>query len=86
MIEAKVIYSQRGDFVLMKFDKGWIISVLIPNFYPNSHFDVSKYFLLTDDEVTHKEDIEYLKKLAENIRKDWGSFSNREVSDVKIVR
>ncbi|MDD7997653.1 hypothetical protein FEI17_11635 [Kosakonia radicincitans] len=86
MIEAKIIYSQRGNFVLMRSAKGWIISVLISSFYPNSHFDVSKDFLLTDDEVTHKEDVEYLKKLAENIRKDWGSFSNREVSDVKIVR
>ncbi|VVT51505.1 hypothetical protein UYSO10_3671 [Kosakonia radicincitans] len=86
MIEAKIIYSQRGNFVLMRSAKGWIISVLIPGFYPNSHFDVSKDFLLTDDEVTHKEDVEYLKKLAENIRKDWCSFSNREVSDVKIVR
>lgn len=86
MIEAKIFYSQRGDFVLMKSDKGWIISVLIPNFYPNSHFDVSKYFFLTDEEIKHKDDIDYLKKLAELIRKNWALFSDREIDNIKIKR
>ncbi|SEL30754.1 hypothetical protein SAMN04487787_10928 [Kosakonia sacchari] len=61
MIEAKIIYSQRGDFVLMRSAKGWIISVLITGFYPNSHFDVSKHFFLTDEEIKHKDDVDYLK-------------------------
>jgi hypothetical protein len=86
MKEVYVVCSQRGDFELLRLAGKWILSVLIPNYYPNSHFEVSKDFLLTDDEVTHKEDVEYLKKLAENIRKDWGPFSNREIFGVKIVR
>ena len=85
-MKVSVVSSRRGDFELLRSADKQILSVLIPNYYPNSHFDVSKDFLLTDDEVTHKEDVEYLKKLAENIRKDWSTFLNREVSDVKIVR
>lgn len=85
-MKVYVVCSQRGDFELLRSADKWILSVLMPNYYPNSHFDVSKDFLLTDDEVTHKEDVEYLKKLAENTRKDWSTFLNREVSDVKIVR
>ncbi|MBS1205389.1 MAG: hypothetical protein H6R25_2288 [Proteobacteria bacterium] len=86
MIEAKIIYSQRGDFVLMESGDKFIISVLIPNFYPNSHFDVSKHFFLTDEEIKHKDDVDYLKKLSELIRKNWTLFSDREIDNVKIKR
>lgn len=86
MIEAKIIYSQRGDFVLMKSGNKFIISVLIPNFHPNSHFDVSKHFFLTDKEIKHKDDVDYLNKLAELIRKNWTLFSDREVDNIKIKR
>ncbi|NUU67679.1 hypothetical protein HQN64_16395 [Enterobacteriaceae bacterium BIT-l23] len=86
MIEAKVIVSHRGSFVLMQSEDKWYIGVLIPNFYPNSHFDVSKDFVLNSNDVQHKDDIDYLIQLAEEIRKDWTKFSYREVKDIKIVK
>ncbi|MCG8711010.1 hypothetical protein JHU04_004348 [Brenneria sp. 4F2] len=86
MIEAKIVYSQKGDFLLMRSSDDWFISVLIPNFYPNSHLDVSKEFRLTKDALKYKDDIEYMKTLAENIRKDWKAFSDKEVIDITIVK
>jgi len=50
-----------------------------PNFYPNSHLDVSKDFLLTGQDISHSDDIEYFKILAERIRKNWKVFAEREV-------
>lgn len=85
MINAKKIYSNAGDFILLESDGVFYIDVLIPNFYPNSHFDVSKTFILTNEDKNKKEDISYLKSLAEDIRKDWKKYSSREVSDVKII-
>lgn len=70
----------------MQSEDKWYIGVLIPNFYPNSHFDVSKDFVLNSNDVQHKDDIDYLIQLAEEIRKDWTKFSYREVKDIKIVK
>lgn len=84
MINAKKIYSNAGDFILLESDEVFYIDVLIPNFYPNSHFDVSKTFTLTNEDK--KEDIDYLKSLAEDIRKDWKRYSSREVKDIKIIK
>ncbi|WP_156564698.1 hypothetical protein [Metakosakonia massiliensis] len=85
MINAKKIYSNAGDFILLESDGVFYLDVLIPNFYPNSHFDVSKTFILTNEDKNKKEDTSYLKSLAEDIRKDWKKYSSREVSDVKII-
>ena len=85
MINAKKIYSNPGDFILLEADGVFYIDVLIPNFYPNSHFDVSKTFILTNEDENKKEDIDYLKSLASDIRKDWKIYSSREVMNVKIT-
>jgi len=86
MIEAKVVKSRQGDFNLLRSDSEWFIGVLIPNFYPNSHFDVSKIFILDENDLLNKNDFDYLIRLAESIRKDWTKFSDREVKNVKAVK
>lgn len=86
MIEAKVVKSRQGDFNLLCSGNEWFIGVLIPNFYPNTHFDVSKIFILDENDILHKDDFDYLIRLAESVRKDWVSFSDREVENIKVVR
>lgn len=86
MIEAKVVESRQGDFNLLRSGSEWFIGVLIPNFYPNSHFDVSKIFILDENDLLHKDDFDYLIRLAESVRKDWAKFSDREVKNIKVVK
>ncbi|EMH4163191.1 hypothetical protein RJ498_002456 [Pluralibacter gergoviae] len=86
MIEAKKIVSRQGDFILVESDGIYYIDVLIPNFYPNSHMDVSKTFVLNDIDEKNKDNMDYLISLAEKIRKEWTEYADREVSNVKIVQ
>ena len=86
MIEANIVNCRAGDFVLMQSDHNWYIGVLIPNFYANSHFDVSKNFTLTEHDIENKDDFDYLIKLAETIRKNVVKFSDREVGVIKLIK
>ncbi|MGC0869011.1 hypothetical protein RM155_11765 [Pantoea agglomerans] len=86
MIEAKVVKSRQGDFNLLRSGSEWFIGVLIPNFYPNSHFDISKIFILDENDLLHEGDLDYLIRLAESIRNDWTRFSDREVNNIKVVK
>lgn len=86
MIEANIVKRRAGDFILMQSDQNWYIGVLIPNFYANSHFDVSKNFILIEHDIESKDDFDYLIKLAETIRKNVAEFSNREVGFIKLIK
>ena len=86
IIEAKIVKSRQGDFNLLRSDSKWFIGVLIPNFYPNSHFDISKVFVLDENDLLHRDDFDYLISLAGTIRKDWTNFCDREVKDIKVVK
>lgn len=86
MIEAKVVKSRQDDFNLLRSGSEWFIGVLIPNFYPNSHFDVSKIFTLDENDLLHKDDFDYLIRLAGSVGKDWAKFSDREVKNIKVVK
>ncbi|WP_297206021.1 hypothetical protein [uncultured Pluralibacter sp.] len=86
MIEAKKIVSRQGDFILLESNGIYCIDVLIPNFYPNSHIDVSKTFILNDIDEKNKNNMDYLIGLAEKIRKEWTKYADREVTNVKIIQ
>ncbi|MGG6111411.1 hypothetical protein QNH99_09115 [Pantoea allii] len=86
MIEAKVIKSHAGDFILLQVGEGWYIGVLFPNFNPNSHFDISKKITLNENDILEKENFEYLMNLAADIRKSWGKYSDREVKNIKVTK
>lgn len=86
MIEARIIKFRGGDFILMQSGEDFYIGVLFPNFYPNSHFDISKKFILNESDILEKENFEYLMNLAADIRKDWKKYSHREVKDIKVIK
>ncbi|KAA8998183.1 hypothetical protein FJU30_17370 [Affinibrenneria salicis] len=84
-IEAKIIYSRRGNLLLLKSDSFYMISVLFPNYYPNTHFDISKKYKLNEHDVKNKDNISYIEALADAIRKSPDEFANREIKNVNIT-
>lgn len=46
MASGALIFIRKGDFYIIQSEDEYYINVLFPNFYPNSHFDVSKNFLV----------------------------------------
>ena len=58
---------------------------LSPNFYKNSHFDISKYYVLLDEDIKHISDPEnYFVNLASDIRQTPDAFAHREVHYLTI--
>lgn len=62
------------------------MSVLFPNFYQNSHFDVSKDFLIDIRDLIEGRDFDKLSLLAEDIRKNYKNYMDKEVEEVEIIK
>ncbi len=75
-----------GGFCIIKVERMYYISILFPNFYRNSHFDVSKDFLLDIHEIIERRDFEKLTLLAEDIRRNYEKYKDKEVEEVEVVR
>ena len=85
MSETNVVYTRQGDFILLRSSDGYFIGVLIPSFYKNSHFDISKYYVLLDEDIKHISDPDnYFVNLASDIRQTPDSFAYREVHNLTI--
>lgn len=86
MISGKLIFVRKGDFCIIKSDDKYYINVLFPNFYRNSHFDVSKDFLLDIRNLIENREFDKLTLLAEDIRKNYENYKCKEVEEVEIVK
>jgi len=84
-LENIVIYTRQGDFILLQVSGRFFIGVLSLNFYKNSHFDISKYYVLLDEDIKHISDPEnYFVNLASDIRQTPDAFAHREVHYLTI--
>lgn len=81
-----LIFVRKGDFCIIKSDDNYYISVLFPNFYRNSHFDVSKDFLLDIHDLIENREFNKLTLLAEDIRMNYDNYKDKEVEEVEIVK
>lgn len=85
MSSGILIYVRKGNFAVIKTEEEYIINVLLPNYYPNSHLDVSKYFTLDISTLIDNREFEKLTELANHIRMDYEKFKKHEVPPVKII-
>lgn len=81
-----MIFNRKGDFCIIKSDGNYYISVLFPNFYRNSHFDVSKDFSLDIHSLIENREFDKLTLLAEDIRMNYDNYKDKEVEEVEIVK
>lgn len=72
------IAKNNWDFILFKTDEGFVMNVV----FHSSAADYSRSFSLNEEEAN--QDIEGLKQLSEQIRKDYEAFKNREI--IPVVR
>ncbi|YCI28651.1 hypothetical protein M1E08_17480 [Erwinia sp. PK3-005] len=84
--KGKLIYIKKGDFCIIKDEEAYYISILFPNFFRNSHFDISKVFLLDIREFIERRDFEKLALIAEDIRKNYENYKGKEVEEVEIIK
>ncbi|EFE95095.1 hypothetical protein [Serratia odorifera] len=82
MDNAILMYTSKGDYAIIKVNNTYVINVLFPNFYPNSHFDVSKSFLLDISRLVENKEFTKTKELAESIRKDYEKYKAYEIRPV----
>ena len=69
----KELMKHQWDFILYEENEEKILKVV---FY-NSFTDTSRKFKLQGNEINY--DFEQLKKLAEDIRNNYGKYKNREI-------
>ncbi|MDR6969177.1 hypothetical protein J2X31_003204 [Flavobacterium arsenatis] len=69
----KELEKNNWDFILYQYGEKKVISVV----FHNSFVDVSKSFILENNEENY--DFQQLKELAEKIRNNYESFTNREL-------
>lgn len=86
MNRGTLIFVRKGDFCIIKSDDKYYINVLFPNFYRNSHFDVSKDFLLDIRNLIENREFDKLTLLAEDIRINYENYKDKEVEEVEIVK
>lgn len=86
MNSGTLIFVRKGDFCIIKSEDIYYMNVLFPNFYRNSHFDVSKDFLLDIREFIERRDFEKLALIAEDIRKNYENYKGKEVEEVEIIK
>lgn len=86
MASGTLIFLRKGDFYIIQSGDKYYINVLFPNFYPNTHFDVSKNFLVDIGGVIEQRDFDKLNLLAEDIRKNYQNYKDKEVKNVEIVK
>lgn len=79
MNERVLIYVSSGNFAIIQKGRKYIMNVLFPNFYPNSHLDVSKDFDLDISSFVKNSDFDKLAKLADTIRKNYDKFKIYEI-------
>lgn len=70
------IAKNNWDFILYKTDGGFVMNVV----FHSSAVDYSRSFKLSSEEAS--QDIEDLKQLSEQIRKNYESFKDREIIPV----
>jgi len=85
MINGVLIYVKKGDYAIIETNEGFILNVLIPNFYKNSHLDVSKDFLIDIDDLIKEKNFKEISSLADDIRRNYNSYIDREIEQVKII-
>ncbi|GLR08554.1 hypothetical protein COO59_20305 [Mixta theicola] len=86
MNSGTLIFVRKGDFCIIKSGSEYYMSVLFPNFYQNSHFDVSKDFLIDIRDLIEGRDFDKLSLLAEDIRKNYKNYMDKEVEEVEIIK
>ena len=86
MNSGTLIFVRKGDFCIIKSLDKYYISVLFPNYYRNSHFDVSKDFLLDIRDFVERHDFDKLACLAEDIRNNYDNYKDKEVEEVEIIK
>lgn len=70
------IAKNNWDFILFKTDEGFVMNVV----FHSSAVDFSRSFRVSEEEAS--QDIEGLKQFSEQIRKDYESFKDREITPV----
>lgn len=85
MSDGFLIFVSKGNYAVLQTNKGLVMSILFPNFYKNSHFDVSKAFLLDIEALIKARDFEALDGLADDIRKNYNAYKSHEVVKVNIT-
>ncbi|MFV9686052.1 hypothetical protein ACNY67_04065 [Pantoea sp. KXB45] len=85
MSDGTLIFVSKGNYAVLQTNEGFVVSVLFPNFYKNSHFDVSKDFLLDIDSLIKARDFEALDRLADDIRKNYNAYKPKEVAQVNMT-
>ncbi|MBK5016474.1 hypothetical protein [Pantoea sp. S62] len=85
MSDGILIFVRKGNYAVLQTNDGLVISVLFPNFYKNSHFDVSKDFLLDIESLIKARDFESLDHLADDIRKNYSAYQSKEVAQVNMA-
>lgn len=85
MSKTNVIYTRQGDFILLRPSDRYFIGVLIPSFYKSARFDISKYYVLLDEDIKYVSKPEnYFVNLASDIRQTPDAFAHREVHNLTI--
>ena len=72
------VCESEWDFILYETEQGYVLNVE----YASGIVDYSRSFKLNEEEA--KQDIEGLKQLSEQIRKNYELFKDREI--VPVVR
>lgn len=85
MGDGVLIHVRKGDYAILETKEGYIISVLFPNAYRNSHFDVSRDFKLDISGLIQSGDFEALDALSQDIRRDYASFQRYETEKVNVT-
>lgn len=85
MSDGVLIHVRKGDYAILETKEGYIISVLFPNAYKNSHFDVSRDFKLDISWLIQSGDFEALDALSKDIRRDYASFQRYETERVNVT-
>lgn len=85
MGDGVLIHVRKGDYAILETKEGYIISVLFPNAYRNSHFDVSRDFKLDISGLIQSGDFEALDALSQDIRRCYASFQRYETEKVNVT-
>ncbi|MEN4801019.1 hypothetical protein [Pantoea agglomerans] len=85
MGDGVLIHVRKGDYAILETKEGYIISVLFPNAYRNSHFDVSRDFKLDISGLIQSGDFEALDALSQDIRRCYASFQRYETENVNVT-
>lgn len=79
MANLTKIILNRWDFTLhQKNDGGYILKVMFVE--GGYKIDVARFFKFSKNEITQYDNLDYMKKLSENIRKDYEKYKSKEIT------